>query len=123
MRWLKTLVIGMGVVIVIGLTVVIVEVGRRAGGPSPSAASGQASPAPPVIGAPAPDTMTAPARIFGDISLAIPAGATAEEVVADKTRVVVQLRLSDGRAALLLIDAATGRKLGMITLDNRRKGP
>ncbi len=121
MRWLKTLVIGMGAVIVIGLTVVIVEVARRADAPSQSVAYSPMPPAPPVIGAPAPASLTAPKGMFGDISIAIPPGAAAEEIVMDKARVVVRLRLSDGRAALLLIDAATGRKLGMITLDNRRK--
>ena len=123
MRWLKTLVIGMGAVIVIGLTVVIVEVVRRAGEPSQSVTLSPLPPAPPVIGAPAPAAVTPPARIPGDISIVIPSGATAEEIVTDKARLVVRLLLSDGSAALLLIDAATGKKLGMITLDNRRKGP
>ena len=121
MRWLKTLVIGMGAVIVIGLTVVIVEVAKRAGEPSQPTVQGLTPPAPPVIGASAPVSVTAPTSILGDISIAIPPGATAEEIETDKARVVVRLRLSDGRTALLLIDAATGAKLGMITLDNRPK--
>ena len=58
MRWLKTLVIGMGAVIVIGLTVVIVEVVRRAGKPSQSVTLSPLPPAPPVIGAPAPAAVT-----------------------------------------------------------------
>jgi len=121
MRWLKTLVIGMGAVIVIGLTVVIVEVVRRAGEPSQSVTLSPLPPAPPFIGAPA--AVTPLARIPDDISIVIPPGATAEEIVTDKARLVVRLLLSDGSAALLLIDAATGKKLGMITLDNGRKGP
>ena len=120
MRWLKTLVIGMGVVIVIGLTVVIVKVAQRARAPSPSAVYSPMPPVPPVIGAPASAPTAAPTPTIGDISLAIPPGATAEEIEMDRTRVVVRLRLSDGTAALLLIDAATGRKLGLITLDGRR---
>ena len=122
MRWLKTLVIGMGAVIVIGLTVVIVKVAQRARAPSPSAVYSPMPPVPPVIGAPAPapTPTVAPARTLGDINIAIPPGATAEEIEMDRARVVVRLRLSDGTAALLLIDAATGRKLGLITLDGRR---
>lgn len=123
MRWLKTLVIGMGTLIVIGLTVVIVEVAQRAGGPDQSVAKGPAPPEPPVIGAPAPVSLPAAAKTLGDISVAIPAGAAAEDLVTDAGRLVVRLRLADGRAALLLIDATTGKKLGMITLDNRSKGP
>ena len=131
MRWLKTLVIGMGALIVIGLTVVIVKVAQQAGGPAQSVADGPAPPGPPVIGAPAPLVIGAPvpvslpaaAKMLGDISVAIPAGAAAEELVTDAGRLIVRLRLTDGRAALLLIDASTGKKLGMITLDNRSKGP
>jgi len=117
MRWLKTLVIGMGVVIVIGLTVVIVEVARRAGEPAATAVRIPTPPSPPVIGA------AAPAGSFGDSSISIPIGATAEEIVPDGARLIVRLRLSDGRAALLLIDPATGRKLGLITLDSRADAP
>ncbi|MDA0653174.1 MAG: hypothetical protein O3C49_07850 [Proteobacteria bacterium] len=129
MRWLKTLVIGMGALIVIGLTVVIVKVAQQAGGPAQSVATGPAPPGPPgppgppVIGAPAPVSLLAAAKMLGDISVAIPAGAAAEELVTDAGRLIVRLRLTDGRAALLLIDASTGKKLGMITLDNRSKGP
>jgi hypothetical protein len=131
MRWLKTLVIGMGALIVIGLTVVIVKVAQQAGEPAQSVAISPAPPGPPVIGAPAPFVIGAPAPVsmpvaakrLGDISVAIPAGAAAEGLVTDAGRLIVRLRLADGRAALLLIDATTGKKLGMITLDNRSKGP
>jgi hypothetical protein len=123
MRWLKALVIGMGVVIVIGLTVVIVEVGQRARAPDPSAAYSPMPPAPPVIGAPAPAPVTAPFAAIGDVTIAIPPGATVEETDMDGARMVVRLRHPNGRAALLLIDAATGKKLGLITLDGGQKGP
>ena len=71
MRWLKTLVIGMGAVIVIGLTVVIVEVAQRAGGPSQPVAYSPMPPAPPVIGVSAPVSQPAPTRLLGDIIIAI----------------------------------------------------
>lgn len=127
MRWLKTLVIGMGLLIVIGLTVVIVEVARRAGAPSPSSsilstASGPTPPAPPVIGATAPAGRTPSAALFGDTRIVIPPGATAQDVITDGGRLIVRLRRADGGAALLLIDAATGTRLGLITLENRAKG-
>lgn len=123
MRWLKTLVIGMGAAILIGLTVVVVELVQRAGEPTPSEASSPRPPAPPVIGAPATHTGPAPTRRFGNIEITIPPGATTEEIASDKTRIVVRLRLADGRAALLLVDAVTGEKMGLITLDNRGRGP
>ena len=124
MRWLKTLVIGMGVVIVIGLTVVIVKVAQRAGEPSQPVGSGPAVPAPPVIGATSPMTKAAPTGFAaGNHTIAIPAGATAEDMTLERDRLVVRLRLSDGRAAFLTIDLATGKKLGMITLENRSQRP
>ena len=123
MRWLKTLVIGMGIVIGIGFTVAIIEVAQRAGKPSQTTSQALIPPAPPVIGAFPTVSVGALGATLGDISIAIPPGAIAEEIVSDHSRLIVRLRLSDGLAALLLIDAATGRKRGLITLDNRPKTP
>jgi hypothetical protein len=121
MRWLKSLVIGMGIVIVIGLTVVIIKVAQQAGEPSVSVVSDPASPAPPVIGARIPAPMVALPPMPGNIDIAIPAGAIAEDIVMEQGRLIVRLRLSDGRARFLMIDMATGKKLGTVTLDNRPK--
>ena len=120
MRWLKVLVIGMGVLILVGLTVVIVTIVNRSDAPGKSAASA-ARPSPPVIGAPsdANRPMSSVTRAqFGDRRIAIPAGATAEEVTSDARRLTIRLRLANGKAALLLIDAMTGEKIGLITLDD-----
>jgi hypothetical protein len=57
----------------------------------------------------------------GNIDIAIPAGAIAEDIVMEQGRLIVRLRLSDGRARFLMIDMATGKKLGTVTLDNRPK--
>ena len=119
MRWLKALVIGMGVAIVIGLTVVILEVAQRANRPSQTTAS----PAPPVIGATGTVVMTAPQKKFDDSTIMVPIGAVTEDIVSDQGRLIVRLRLTDGRTALLLIDASTGTMLGRITLENRAKEP
>lgn len=119
MRWLKTLVIGMGAAIVIGLTVVIVVVAQRAGEPSEAAAQRSPLPMPPVIGMPVPGVAAKPTGAIGDIGIDIPPGATVVDTVADPARLTIRLQLSDGRTALLLIDAVTGEKLGLITLDDR----
>ena len=123
MRWLKVLVVGMGVAIVIGLTVVIVVVAQRADEPSHSTASGTTPPAPPVIGAPTPVDMAAPLAMLADSTVEIPTGAVAEEITSDHARLIIRLRLTDGRTALLLIDVSTGKKLGLITLENRASRP
>ena len=105
MRWLKALVIGMGVAIVIGMAVVIIEVARRANAPVQPTTDGASSPA------------------FGDVRVQIPAGASVVETLPGRDRLTVRLRLPDGRAALLIIDTATGEKVGMITLDGRPATP
>jgi len=116
MRWLKVLVIGMGVVILVGLTIVIVTVVNRAN-TTTSSTSSLDRPSPPVIGAPnATKDRMSTARI-GDRRIAIPRGAMVEEVTSDALRLTVRLRLASGKAALLLIDAGTGEKIGLITLD------
>ena len=107
MRWLKGLVIGMGILILAGLTLVIVTVVKRANAPVKTETS-VSLPAGP--GSRASD--------IGDRRIAIPSGAVAEDVTSDTRRLVVRLRLASGKTALLLIDAATGDKIGLITLDD-----
>ncbi len=111
MQPLKALVIGMGVLIVVGLTIVIVTFVRR--GDMPPATSIGGGPMPPIAGA---------SGGFGETRVALPPGAFAEETVADGARLIVRLRLPDGEAALLLIDARTGRKLGLILLVSNGAG-
>ncbi len=127
MRWLKGAVIGMGVLIVVLLTIVIVTVVRRSGAP-PEQAPAAGSPSPPVIGAPQvpaaprmPETTATVAALssFGETRIVLPPGAEAEETLASGSRLIVRLRLPDGHLALLLIDAATGRQLGLIHLDRQ----
>lgn len=117
MRWLKALVIGMGVLILVGLTVVIVTVIHRAANPAKSTPSAS-RPLPPVIGTPGAAAVPQRVSPFGDRRIVIPAGAIAEEVTSDAQRLIVRLRLPTGKAALLLIDAASGEKIGFITLDD-----
>lgn len=105
MRWLKVLVIGMGVAIVIGMAVVIFEIAQRASTPSRAASEAKS------------------VRTFGDVGIQIPANAVVVDTHTGPARLTVRLRLSDGRAALLVIDTASGEKLGLITLDDRPAAP
>jgi hypothetical protein len=116
MRWLKGAVIGMGVLIALGLTVVVVTVVRRSGEP-PERSTLPDRPSPPVIGAPPP---SAAPRAFGETRIVLPPGAEPEETIASGDRLVVRLRLPDGHLALLLIDARTGERIGLIRLERRR---
>ena len=111
MKALKALVIVMGVLIVAALTVVVVTVVQRAGAPEPGTAHRAGAPAPsvPIAGAPAPG--------FGETDIALPRGTSVVETRTGDGRIV--LRVQDGAGgnqALVVIDARTGRRLGLIRL-------
>ena len=110
MRWLKGLVIGMGILILVGLTVVVLTVIKRASTPAQPETSINLS------AGPATGSTSTPR--FGDTSIAIPPGAVTEAVISESSRLIVRLRLPNGKTAMLLIEAATGRKIGLITLDD-----
>ncbi|MEE2654562.1 MAG: hypothetical protein VX434_02300 [Pseudomonadota bacterium] len=107
MRGLKSLVIGMGFLIVIGLTIVIVTVIKRYSSPdnltlhkSPHGISA------PVDGG------------FGERRLPIPQGAKILDTTLDGERIVIILQLVDESQAVLLINAVTGNRLGLIRLSS-----
>lgn len=91
MRGLKALVIGMGVLIVGGLIVLVVAAVERAGN----------------LSAPAAETKTA---------IELPAGAEIVETATGDGRIVLRLKLADGSARLLVLDAATGRSAATVDL-------
>ena len=93
MRGLKALVIGMGVLIVGGLIVLVVAAVQQAGN----------------LSAPTAELKT---------TVDLPAGAEIAETVTGDGRIVLRLRLADGSARLIVLDAATGRLAA--TVDLRR---
>ncbi len=103
MRALKALVIGMGILILIGFAAVVVAVIQRAGD------SGGADPAAVRSGATA-------QRAFGDVRVSLPPGAQVIGTSTDAGRLIVHLRLAGGQARVLVIDLATGKRLGVIEL-------
>ena len=99
MRALKALVIAMAVLIAAGLGVIVVALVERAGEPlsdSPKAAAG------------------APA--FGEVRVPVPAGARLVETTVAGDRLILRLRLADGAARIVVVDLATGRRLGTVRL-------
>lgn len=95
MRALKTLVIGMGVLIVAGLVVLVVAAVDRTGGGKSSDAA------------------------FSPASISLPAGSEIVETRVGDGRIVLRLKLADGDARLVVIDAATGRLTGTVDLEHR----
>jgi Family of unknown function (DUF6476) len=92
---LKALVIVMGVMLVAGVALLIVVIAGRAAHRE--------------TGAPAPQPFTA-------MPIDIPPGARIEAMSTGPDRVVLDLMLADGNRQLVVIDLATGRRLGTIPL-------
>jgi hypothetical protein len=108
MRGLKGLVIGMGALIVVGLTVVIVTVVKRQGSDGPSALKSPVGVSVPI------------GHGFGEKRVQMPEGAKVVETIIDGIRLVVRLNLNDGGQALLLVDIGTGQRIGLIRLDGSK---
>lgn len=108
MNALKTLVIGMGVLIVAGLAVIAVTIVRRnaeapAPGPDKPAVS-LAQSAPARSGAALPS--------FGVRDIAVPAGSEIVSITAADGRVILELQDAEQVTRILLLDPATGAALG-----------
>ena len=95
MAALKVLVVVMGVMLVAGVAVLIVAIAGRVSQKGASSAGPQPFAAPPVD---------------------IPSGARIEAMSTGPDRLVLDLMLADGSRQLLVIDLASGRRLGTIPL-------
>ena len=118
MQALKGLVIFLGVVIVAGIVVLAVTIGQRAtklvaqgsgdGGSGDGAAIEVAA-----------DTPAAKAK-FGDREIDLPDGSEVIAMLAEEGRLMLRLRLANGRQRILVLDLATGKQLGSIRLRRPR---
>ena len=90
MRALKALVIYMGVVIVLGVAIIAVTIYSRL------------------------QNLSSPDAEFA-VEIAVPPGDVVE-MTADGGRVILRYRLPDGGGRLVVIDSATGRRLGTVDL-------
>ena len=97
MRGLKTLVIVMGVMLVVGIAGLVVAIATRLS---------HRAPAPPA-------TFSAP-------PIMLPHGSTIETMSIGSDRIVLQVDLVDGSVQLIVIDLATGRQLGTIPLQEQQ---
>ena len=95
MAALKILVVVMGVMILVGFATLLVVIAGRLSRSAPETASLQP---------------------FGASPIELPAGARIETIGAGSDRLVLDLVLPDGNRELIIIDLATGRRLGAIPL-------
>jgi hypothetical protein len=95
MRGLKILVVVMGIMLVVGFAVLVAVIAGRIsrGGPAPNAA-----------------------RAFAAAAVDIPRGARIEAMTAVTDRLILGLVLPEGGRQLMIIDLATGTRLGTIEL-------
>jgi hypothetical protein len=94
-RTLKVLVIVMGIMIVAGFAALVVMIAGRVsrGGPA-----------------------IPPSTPLAAASLELPAGARIETIGVGAERLVIAVVLPDGNRELVIVDIASGRRLGMIPL-------
>lgn len=102
MRGLKALVVVMGVLIIVGVSVVAITIARRSG-----------------IDA---EPETVATRPFDDVSVALPKGARLIDWTADGGRLVLRVRAADGGERLMIFDLASGRRLGTVHLAEEPAG-
>lgn len=98
-RTLTILVVVMGVMILAGFAVLGAMIAVRMSHPSSSSAS---------------------LRPFAAAPIALPAGARVEAISAGTDRLVIDIALADGDRQLVIIDLATGRRLGTVPLHTAR---
>ena len=96
--WLKVLVIVMGLLILVGFTVIAAEIGRRMTSSNTSSANTSSSPA---------------GAVFAQ-RIALPSGARVVSMAAVGDRLVVHVQDQNGLATAYVVDPRTGALLGTI---------
>ena len=127
MRLLKTFVIVMGVVLVLGFAALIFIVVTRINAPRPETAQAVAPAAPQPAAQPAPAPIplpplgaTLPPQFtpnFGEQAIAIPPGARLSDFSAGGERLVLRLILEDQSQQLMVVDLNTGALIGTLRLE------
>ena len=96
MRGLKTLIIGMGILIVVGLIILVIGIVHKTDHPSRSG------------------------KPFPQVSVNVPQGTDLVEMRVDNGKIVVRLKLSDGSHRIVVLNAETGKPAGQIDLKSNR---
>ena len=94
-RLLKAIVILLGIVIAVGLAVLLLAIGQRAGGFAEE---------------------RPPAAALALDNIVLPPGAQVLEVDLDGNRVALRIATADGGEQLLIFDLASGARLGAVSL-------
>lgn len=101
-RILKAIVIGLGVAMVAAGGVLVWGLTRK---------TPPRTPAPPAVAAVVP-------KPFGEHTMTLPRGARLLDVSQGEARIVLRVRLASGAERLILVDAASGDRLGSLDIVN-----
>lgn len=129
MRLLKTLVIAMGVILVLGFGALIYIIATRITAPKPGPVASVSVPAAqpparaampepppkPAVGAALPPLFT---PNFGEQTLVLPPGARVSDFSTGGGRVVLRVILADQSQQLVVVDLNTGALIGTINIEN-----
>lgn len=108
-RALKIAVVGMGILIVLGLVVVFATIAKRmTAGKGPEATAAIEAPA-----------AKPPAVAFGDTLVSIPRGGRMVDFRSDGNRLLIHVRPPGLEDVIHVIDLATGKALGTVTVAPR----
>ncbi len=107
-RALKIAVVGMGILIVLGLVVVFATIAKRmTAGKGPEGTATVEAPA------------ATPAIAFGDTLVSIPRGGRMVDFRSDGNRLLIHVRPPGLEDVIHVIDLATGKSLGTVTVAPR----
>jgi len=115
MQALKSLVIFLGILIVIGMGVLAYGIMLKFG-EWQAKKDGEATPAPLVAVVPSATAPVVTEIWTGDLKVAIPAGARVAETVVADGQMIVRLSLADDSQRYLIFDLGTGKQIGAIEL-------
>jgi hypothetical protein len=126
MRLLKTLVVAMGVILVLGFGALIYIIATRISTPKPAPAASVVvpKPEPPPVAAPAPLPnlgQSLPQHFtpnFGEQTLMLPPGARVSDFSAGGDRLVLRVILADQTQQLVVVDLNTGAMIGTLNIEN-----
>jgi hypothetical protein len=128
MRLLKTLVVAMGVILVLGFGALIYIIATRISAPKPAPAASVVvpKPEPPPVAAPAPSPapnvgQSLPQHFtpnFGEQTLMLPPGARVSDFSAGGDRLVLRVILADQTQQLVVVDLNTGAMIGTLNVQN-----
>jgi hypothetical protein len=119
LRWLKIIVIVLGVLILVCAGLLVVGIYKRmsgAGSAPAAAAAGPDMPIPPRPAAAPGAASGGGSAVFGDRQLVLPRGGRLVEVLTAGDRLILRVRLATGTERLVVYDAETGERSGSLEI-------